>query len=528
MCNWRRLATMAMTGVMVVGMLSGCVGNNTSTTKKTNGKETTSEDIKDYINASGDKAKQDGMETVSIHLPQISNFTYDGIQKVEEKLNEVMAKKYQVQVDLNYVALGNWTTQTNLALTTDECDIFAILNSPLSSYVSNGQLAPLTDYYANASEELKATFSDTEIAQTTFHGDIYSLPRKWWGGQETVLFMNEKICNEMGIDPQSIDSIEKVDQLLYEVHEKYPNIYALVPGVEPNKLMDLWYFGDGMADERGRYGVVPMFDADFDKNNIKTKSVFESDGFMKIASYAYKWYKDGLVLPDVLSNTIGGTTYIQNDQAFGFLVRQQGHGYKPTNSANNGTIASASLGPSVTYSNTFNVVSYGISANSKHKDAAFKVLQAIYTDEEVGNLITEGIENVDYKIKEDGTVTFPNGSMDPSTVGYGGLTQFWTYPNTMICHPSVIMGPDYKNQAKAYADACKLSPIIGFSWDYSKCEDEMTAVSKIYDQYYNALISGMLDPKKTIPQVIEELNRAGMKTIIKSQSEQLKKFMETK
>lgn len=524
MCSWRRLAAMAMTGAILVGMLSGCGGNKTSGTGKTGENEVT----KDSTNASKDKAKQEEMETVSIHLPQISNFTNDGIQKVEEKLNEVMAKKYKVQVDLNYIALGNWTTQTNLALTTDECDILAILNSPLSSYVSNKQLTSLTDYYANATEELKQTFSDTEIAQTTFHGDIYSLPRKWWGGQETVFFMSEKICNEMGIDPLSIDSIEKVDKLVYEVHEKYPEIYTIVPGVEPSKLMDLWYFGDGMADERGRYGVVPMFDAGFDKDNIRTKSVFETDGFMEIASYAYKWYKDGLVLPDVLSNTISGPTYINNDQAFGFLVRQQGHGYKPTNSANNGTIASASLGPSVTYSNTFNVVSYGISSNSKHKDAAWIVLQAMYTDEEVGNLITEGIENVDYKIKEDGTVSFPNGSMDASTVGYGGLTQFWTYPNTMICHPSIIMGPDYKKQAKAYADKCELSPVIGFSWDYSKCEDEMTAVSKIYDQYYNALISGMLDPKETIPQVVEELNQAGMKIIIESQSEQLKEFMATK
>lgn len=179
------------------------------------------------------------METVNVHLPQASVFTQEGIAKVETEINKLMAERYQLQVKLNYIDLGNWTTQTNLALTTDECDVIALLNSPLTAYVNNGQLAPLTEYYENASEEMKETFTEEELAQTSYDGELFSLPRKWWAGQESCLMMSDKILKELNVDPKSIDSIEKVDELLYEVHEKYPDIYALVPGIEPSKLMDL-------------------------------------------------------------------------------------------------------------------------------------------------------------------------------------------------------------------------------------------------------------------------------------------------
>lgn len=90
------------------------------------------------------------------------------------------------------------------------------------------------------------------------------------------------------------------------------------------------------------------------------------------------------------------------------------------------------------------------------------------------------------------------------------------------------MGPEFKEQAEKYAQNIEYSPIIGFKWDYEGLEDEMAAVSKIYDQYYVPLISGLMNPEETIPQVLEELEQAGMNKILESQEEQLKEFMKSK
>ena len=178
----------------------------------------------DQKTSEGENENGKEMTTVNVHLPQASVFTQEGIAKVETEINKQMAERYHLQVKLNYIDLGNWTTQTNLALTTDECDVIALLNSPLTAYVNNGQLEPLTEYYESASEEMKATFTEQELAQTSYDGQLFSLPRKWWAGQESCLMMSDKILKELNVDPQSIDSIEKVDELVYEVHEKYPEI----------------------------------------------------------------------------------------------------------------------------------------------------------------------------------------------------------------------------------------------------------------------------------------------------------------
>ncbi len=468
------------------------------------------------------------MITVSLHVPKTNNFSDEGVLAVQDAMNEHLAENYGIQVKLTYIDLGNWATQTNLALTTDECDVLPLMNSPLVTFVKNGQLTPLNDYFENSSDALKDTFSESEILATTYDGMLYSLPRKWWGGQESALFMSEAIVEELNIDPQSIDSIEKVDELLYQVKEAYPDIYTLVPGVEPSKLLDLWEFGDGMADERGRYGVVPMFDEDFDENNIQCKSVFDTDGFWEISRYAYKWYNDGLVLPDVLSNSIGGGAYIKNEEAFGFLVRQQGVEYKDVALTEaNDTIPTAALIDSVEYSNINNVVSYGISSNSKNKDASWILLEALYTDGTLSTYLTNGLEGTNYVVAENGTAHYPEG-LDPTTNTYSGISQFWTYPNPMISIPSMFVGPDFKEQAQAYADSLIISPIAGFKWDYEGLEDEMAAVSKIYDQYYVALISGQLNPEETIPMVLQELEQAGMNDILESQNEQIKEYFASK
>ncbi|SHI02568.1 ABC transporter substrate-binding protein [Clostridium grantii] len=504
----KKYVALASVFTLLMATITGCGGeNNTS------------------VGAEEAKQESKDMETVSVYLPQASNFTEEGIATVEEEMNKIFKERYNVQVDLNYISLGNWVTQSNLALTTDECDVITLVNSPLTSFVRNGQLAPLTSYYENASNELKDIFSEDELKATTFDGEIYSLPRKFWAGTESALFMSEKIVNEMGIDISTINSLEAVDKVLYQVHEAYPDIYTIVPAVEPSSLLDIWYYGDGMSDDRGRYGVVPFFDSDFDENNMKVKSLYETEKFKEICEYTHKWYSDGLVLPDVLSNTIDGGTYIKNGQAFAFMVRQQGNGYK--NKTKDGMLTSPSLGPSINYSYTNTTVTYGISSNSKHKDAAWTVLQSLYMDSDIVSLLADGVDGVHTVLQDDGTATFPEG-VDRSNCAYGGIYQFWIYPNTMICPPSQIMGKDYVENLKAYSATVEPSPIVGFQWDSTDCTDEMTAVSNIHDKYYKALMSGVLDPKEVFPKIIDELKQAGMDKIIASEQEQLDEFLKSK
>ena len=94
------------------------------------------------------------IKSVNVTIPTV----YDLPDKdmVEEAINKITEEKYQIHLDLEFITTGNWLQQSNLLFTGDEADIIAAFMTPLSTYVKNGQMTDLTDYYANASDEFKA------------------------------------------------------------------------------------------------------------------------------------------------------------------------------------------------------------------------------------------------------------------------------------------------------------------------------------------------------------------------------------
>ena len=93
------------------------------------------------------------MKTVKVCIPNYSSPA--DTDAVEAAINEILGEKYGVQMDLEFIATGNWAQQTNLMLTSDEVDVLAIYGTPFASFINNGQLLDLTEYWDNADPALK-------------------------------------------------------------------------------------------------------------------------------------------------------------------------------------------------------------------------------------------------------------------------------------------------------------------------------------------------------------------------------------
>ena len=114
------------------------------------------------------------VKEVSLHLPTV--YDLPDAPMVEDAINQITEEKYGIHLNLTYVTMGNWQQQSNLLFTSDEADVIAVFQTPLSTYVKNGQLVDLTDYYANASDEFKSVWSEDEMKGTTVDGKIYAVP----------------------------------------------------------------------------------------------------------------------------------------------------------------------------------------------------------------------------------------------------------------------------------------------------------------------------------------------------------------
>ncbi|MDO4283924.1 MAG: ABC transporter substrate-binding protein [Eubacteriales bacterium] len=453
-----------------------------------------------------------GTETASGEIPVV-NFSvmniYDttDLGDIENAINEITTDRYGLQIDLTYVESGNWQQQSNMLLTGDEADIILIYGTPLITYVKNGQLLALDDYYANASEEFKAAtaeiFTEDDVKCTSVNGSIYALPNSRNHGDTVVLDIDEDIAAEYGIEPGSSMTLDEVDEFLAQAHADYPDRYAIVPQGNTTMSNGGWTW-DGLGD-LDFIGVVSMLNDD-----TTVKNLFETEEFLEFTQHSRLWYENGYMMADCLSNTETGSTMIQNDRAISCF--NNGAYYAEEDFHKDGVVRVQLTSP-MANTTTISGMCWAISANSKNPDAAWTMLEALYSDAEVATLLANGIEGQNYILNEDGTASYPEGT-DYSNSGYGGMTEQWLFPNSSLGYPRDIDGPNYYQNLASYNSSVQKSTAYGFCFDTTNVIDEYSACSNVMDKYFDALMMGAVDPDEYIPRAIEELKAAGVDNVI--------------
>lgn len=453
---------------------------------------------------SKDDKQTEGVSNVKVCIPN-----YDSpadTDKVEAAINEIMEEKYGVGIDLEFIATGNWTQQTNLMLTSDEVDVLALYGTPFSSFVNNGQLLDLTDYWANASDAFKAEWSDKELQPFQSGGKLYAIPNFREYGGHLGAVIDEDIAAEFGMEHGQSVSWEELDDFLQKAYEKYPERYGLVP-TGGTALISNWTW-DGMGDTK-YLGVLP--NSGLDSTNVE--NLFETEDFDNFTKWARKWYEEGITMPDILSNTESWKSMFQADKAIAAINTV---GMNKFNGLVSVYITDAFCGTDV-----YQMVSYGINANSANPDAAWKAMEALYTDKEIGTLLGNGIEGEHYILNEDQTASYPEG-VTASTAGYNMMEAYWFVPYCPNSYPSSSNGNAdlYQNLIKQKEEAV-MSKAFGFAFDSSAVIDEYTACSNVMDKYYKALMSGAVDPDSTMKEAGAELEAAGIDKIIAEKQKQL-------
>lgn len=501
---WKRLAALGLSAVTAGALLTGCGSDSGSGSAS---------------GTSGDSSADASTATVDVKDMPVVNFVmpsfydFSDAPAVQEKINEILAEKYGIQCELTYVSIGAWTQQTNLLLTGDECDVVAVFITPLSTYVSNGQLLSLSSYWENASEEMKNTFSEGQMSSTTINGEIYSLSNfKDFAGAIDVV-MDEDIVNELDIDVDSVTSLEALGEVLAQVHEAHPELYALAPQHDAQMLSSGWKWDNlGVGFASGFTGT-----ADFGASTT-VECVYEMDDFKEFTSYMHEWYDAGYIMADTLSNTEAGDSLVLGGKAFSCFVNSS------VGKLSDGLVSSRIIQPWST-SSAYTGVTYGINANSKNPDAAWTLLEAFYTDADVATLLLDGIEGTHYVDNGDGTISHPDG-IDSSNTTYGGADQAWLYPNSTLTQPIDTLGDaDYFDKLMEFNNSATESAALGFMFDTAQCADAYSACLNIHQKYFNALLCGAVDPDEVIPQAVEEMKAAGLDEVIAEEQAQLDAFL---
>ncbi len=454
------------------------------------------------------------MVTVSLYIPTLANYSEDAIVQVQDAMNVLLAEKYGIQVELQYTEIGNFEQVINLAMTTDELDVtcFFTENGGLGKYVNNGQLLDITEMYADATEEFKATFTEEEIIALTRNGSLWGVPRKYQYGGKGVVVMNAAMVEEMGIDPSTVDSMDALGEVLYQVKEKYPEVIPLVPqsGAEMT-WMGPWDPSVGQA----------QFLSAENPDSTEIKNIFELDSFAEFCGYTNKWYNDGLIMADALSNTMEGTSLVSAGTAFAVFHNAD---IDPLEMFYPGTVTSADIFPAAAQCASIGNLAYGISTNSAHPEESFTLLQAIYTDAELATLLGFGIEGEHWAYDENGRAVYPEG-VTAENEPYGGFTASATYPNYLLFPVRAsATTDDYAATVAEWNANVNVTEFLGWVFDTTEYADFVTAYANLEEKYLNPLETGTIALEDVLPDIQKELEAIGFYEICAEAQAQFDEF----
>ena len=155
-----------------------------------------------------------------------------------------------------------------------------------------------------------------------------------------------------------------------------------------------------------------------------------------------------------------------------------------------------------------------ITVNSKHPARAMKVLNLLYSDPYLLNLLVWGIEGVHYK-KLDGNRI----ELLPARNG-----KHWEMPNGDFGNRFLTYIPNDQpanlwTETKAFNSSAKPSPILGFSFDRESVKNELAALENIC-QEYKAIKEGRKDPYE-LPEFVAKMKAVGMDKVLKEMQKQL-------
>lgn len=506
----KKLISIGLAAVMTASLLAGC-GQDASTDSDAAAPEAAAAETAAQEDVESPSA-DNGEEPTVLTIYAYNSASTDASEAVAEAVSEITEELINCRINL---VSGASVEQLNLALASGEdLDLFYAMpwEVSLSTMAATNEIVAMDDLLTEYAPELLSSISEDDWKCATVNGQIYGIPMNKDKAQGRGFEMVKSIADELEIDYSTPWSYEDLDAVLHKVKEAYPDMYPLVPN-GGTMIYPAWAC-DVLSDD---LGVLENALSD----STEVVNLYDTDSFKEYCSWVYKWAQEGIMVPDAVNTTEGYDEYFNSGIGFGTFTSFKA-GFEAEDTRKCGTeIVVVQMENGAPHSTTSMVnASWCIANNSKNPEKAMQMLNLMYTNSEISNLLINGIEGRHWQFadEENGIITYADG-VDASTTDYPVVG--WSWPNEQITYVWEGDDPDVWNQLNAFNASAVSSPAKGFVWDNSSVLNEVTACNNVIAKYRAGLLTGCLDPETTIPQMNAELSDAGLDTIIAEKQAQL-------
>lgn len=448
--------------------------------------------------------------TVRMTLTQPSGKMED-FDKVMEKINERMGEELNLQLKIDFISMDD---DSLLEYLSEHTDADLIMVSGIKDKVSKNMLVPLDQLLLEEGEAIRTVIPKEYLDLGKVDGVQYGVTLNRDMAEAYGVMMRKDLIEKYQIDLSKIQTWDDFEEVLKIITEK-EEIY----GIAADTLRAF----DGLGDS---FGVLMS-----DDEQMQVVDYYETQEFYDWISRIEGWKEKGYLYDKEelrykkMSDRPFLYELLREGKLFSYVVK-----YKPgidaQESKSVGTeLVSVMLTEPVMTTKSSASQQYGIYAESQHPREAMQVLNFLYKDQEVVNLLCWGIEGEHYEKNEDGSISYPKGK-EESEIGYN-FNVNWTLPNPYLAYVWEGDSLNLEEELHNFNQSAKKSPALGFVFDDSAVSVECEMVSSVVNMYVSGFLSGSFDVDKMFPRMIQELKENGMDLIIEEKQRQLDQWRES-
>lgn len=421
------------------------------------------------------------------------------LQLVQQKLNEYLEDQMDIQIELLMPA-NYEETLTDELVKSNQIDLaYCPSGAILQEWVSNDWLYSLDEWIDKDGEGIKEHVSEEYFYY--IDDKLYVVTTNRDRGRSMGLEYHVDLAEQYGIDMTGVTGIEDLERIFEQVKEKCPEI---VPTVVDYRFLHLV---DGLGDY---YGVL------MDITSPEVVNLFETEEFLDFLRTIRQWQRKGY-LYDRTENDNYPLYYMTSKHIFSVVTTGK-PGFASQESKLTGqNIGYIELKPYTVFSED---VGYGyvIPKTAADPEKSMKILNLLYSDSYLANLLMYGLEGTHYTLTEENQI-----HLLPER-GYSGINGY-EYCNQYLANVLEGESPTLWEEIETANQTAEKSVAYGFAFDDTAVRQEVARCDQVCEEYLELLFSGQADPEMLCEEFCRELEEAGIQRIIEEKQRQLDLFL---
>lgn len=431
------------------------------------------------------------------------------LELVNEALSAYTMEKLGVCVRLAMPSNYSSTLEQDLADGKQIDVAYCASSSKVYQYQKAGLLTPLDDLLERKGVDILSALNPEYYEFSRVDGSLYALPTNRDRHRIVGFEYNQEIADQYDLDMARVQTAEDLTEIFAKLKRQTTQITptVVVPGfIQFDQVDNLGDFLGVLTEDSGTNVV----------------NLYETEVFQKLIYLIHDWYQKGYTL-DYTQDAGVISYYLSSGTVLGCLTigklgfeaqenRICGHqiGFIPL---------SAAYCPSSSLENSW----YAIPKTTTDPEKAMELVNLLYTDPYVANLMMYGIEGVHYeRTKPDGNMIYLGNCRSPG--GYHGPSGY-AYCNQYIAYLWEGYDCDIWEKTERMNQQAIKSPAWGFRFDSAAVAEQIYRCEEVTDYYLNTLYAGTADPEKTLAAFLSALERAGINKIIVEKQRQLDQYL---